>query len=123
MLDEKDLIKYKAIMINRPTIYAVTAATVAAGIMKIIMIGCGITVLVTWRVYDSILIVLLVGLGICMTISGYRLRKRLQQMMHKSKGTFKLTLMMVVGNLGMQFTALTLLIWMTLPNLFGKSLR
>ena len=120
MLDEKDLLKYKAIIINKPIIYAVTIVTVVAGIVKIIMIGQGVTVMTSWRVYDSVLIIFLSGLGICMGISGFRLRKRLRKMMHRTKKTLKLTLMMVVGNLGFQLTSLTLLIWMIVPNVFGK---
>ena len=120
MLDEKDLLKYKAIRINKPMIYAITAVCTVSGIVKIIMIGCGVTVLTTWRVYNSILVVFLECVGICMAISGIRLRKRIKKMIHKTNKNFKLTFMMIVGNLGMQFTSLTLLIWMIAPDIFGK---
>jgi hypothetical protein len=120
MLDEKDIVKYKAVMINKPAIYAITIAMVAAGILKIILIGVGYTVRATWLIYNCILVTLLVSLGVCMMFTGYRIRNRVHQLLYRNKATFKITLMMIFGNIGTQCTAVSLLLWMIKPSLFGK---
>jgi hypothetical protein len=123
MLDEKSLMKYKAIKINKPTIYAILSIMSMASIIKIILIGTGMTIMTSWRIYNSFFILGLLVLAICMSINGYRLRIRVKKMINKSKGTFKLTFMMVFGNIGMNCTSIIVFIWMVAPNIFGEELK
>ncbi len=120
MLNDRDLIKYKAVRINTPMFYAVLIGISVSGGLKVILIGAGYTILLTWRVYNVLLCLICGSLSFSMTYSGIRLRRKLKRLIDKPGSSYKLMAMMVLGNLGMQSVIISLITFMSNPNVFGK---
>lgn len=121
LLDEKDLIKHKAIVINKPMLYAICAFLVLTGALKVVLVGAGMSVVQAYRVYNPLLCLILTCVCISMIFCGIKLRHKLKKLVQKSGSTFKLTLMMLLGNLGMIGTIVSLVIWCAVPDIFGMS--
>jgi hypothetical protein len=119
VLDERDLIKYKGLVVKKWNAMVLVLFVCGSGLLRVILIATGESIIVAFRVWNVIITLVFFTLSFSMVINGWRLRRKVKKMMHKSGGTKKLTLMMIGGNLLFSTAGISLLLWISIPNLFG----